>query len=209
MNSVFSLTWRASTHIYWNKRKRLHKKRVQLPPDWFGTQIWPPWRHVKTHNRPFQSCPKPLFQSEAKCEGINTKNDFFFSCILDPSAYGFGNALLISLLYMRRKVLGRDCFSCKLKLIFKRKVLHFAFFWKWEFLELGDGLVLAHSEYRYTKLNKGFIKKRQQQKRGVTKFPSSCYMLRDNFSSICDCWSTCSGSDYKQNKTRITFVTLE
>ena len=41
------------------KRKRLHKKRVQLPGDWFGTPtwlpfhcfgtpIWPPWRHVKT-----------------------------------------------------------------------------------------------------------------------------------------------------------------
>ena len=45
--------------IYWNKRKRLHKKRVQLPEDWFGTPtwppihcfrtpIWPPWRHMKT-----------------------------------------------------------------------------------------------------------------------------------------------------------------
>ena len=45
--------------IYCNKRKRLHKKRVQLPGDWlgtptwpsfhcFGTPIWPPWRHVKT-----------------------------------------------------------------------------------------------------------------------------------------------------------------
>ena len=45
--------------IYWNKRKRLHKKRVQLPQDWFGTPtwplfycfetpIWPQWRHVKT-----------------------------------------------------------------------------------------------------------------------------------------------------------------
>ena len=44
--------------IYWNKRKRLHKKRVQLPQVWFGTQkwpsfhcfgtqMWPPWRHVK------------------------------------------------------------------------------------------------------------------------------------------------------------------
>ena len=55
---VFSLTWPASTQIYWNKRKRLHKKRVQLPQDWFGTPtwspfhcfgtpIWPPWRHVK------------------------------------------------------------------------------------------------------------------------------------------------------------------
>ena len=56
---VFSLTWPASMQIYWNKRKRLHKKRVQLPqdpfgtPTWppfhcFGTPIWPPWRHVKT-----------------------------------------------------------------------------------------------------------------------------------------------------------------
>ena len=45
--------------IYLSKRKSLHKKRVQLPQDWFGTQtwppfhcfgtpIWPPWRHVKT-----------------------------------------------------------------------------------------------------------------------------------------------------------------
>ena len=56
---VFSLTWLASMQIYWNKRKRLHKKKVQLPedcfgtPTWppfhcFGTPIWPPWLHVKT-----------------------------------------------------------------------------------------------------------------------------------------------------------------
>ena len=56
---VFSLTWPASMQIYWNKRKRLHKKRVQLPQDWFGTPTWPPFycfgtpiwqprRHVKT-----------------------------------------------------------------------------------------------------------------------------------------------------------------
>ena len=42
----FSLTWPASMQIYWNRRNRLHKKRVQLPQDWFGTPIWPPWRHV-------------------------------------------------------------------------------------------------------------------------------------------------------------------
>ena len=58
---VFSLTWPASMQIYWNKRKRLHKKRVQLPEDWFGTPTWPPfhcfgtpilppWCHVKTLN---------------------------------------------------------------------------------------------------------------------------------------------------------------
>ena len=48
--------------IYWNKTKRLQKKRVQLLEDWsgtptwppfhcFGTPIWPPWRHVKTLNK--------------------------------------------------------------------------------------------------------------------------------------------------------------
>ena len=36
-NSVFSLTWSASMLIYWNNRKCLHKKRVQLPWNWFGT----------------------------------------------------------------------------------------------------------------------------------------------------------------------------
>ena len=67
--SVFSLTWPASMQTYWNKRKRLHKKRVQLPQDWFGTQtwppfhwfgtqIWPPWHHVKTHNTHLHRAPK-------------------------------------------------------------------------------------------------------------------------------------------------------
>ena len=42
-NRVFSLTWPAYMQIYWNKRKRLHKKRVQLPEDWFGTPTWPPF----------------------------------------------------------------------------------------------------------------------------------------------------------------------
>ena len=35
--TAFSLTWLAFMQIYWNKRKRLHKKRVQLPQDLFGT----------------------------------------------------------------------------------------------------------------------------------------------------------------------------
>ena len=56
---VFSLTWPAYMQVYWNKRKWLRKKRIQLPEDWFGTPtwlpfhcfgkpIWPPWRRVKT-----------------------------------------------------------------------------------------------------------------------------------------------------------------
>ena len=54
-----SLTWPASMVIFANKRKFLHKKRVQFPqgclatPTWppfhcFGTPIWPPWRHANT-----------------------------------------------------------------------------------------------------------------------------------------------------------------
>ena len=44
---AFSITWPASMQMYWNKRKRLHKKRVQLPQDCLRTPIWLPWRHVK------------------------------------------------------------------------------------------------------------------------------------------------------------------
>ena len=39
---AYSLTWLAAMQIYWNKRKFLHKKRVQLPQDWFGTPTWLP-----------------------------------------------------------------------------------------------------------------------------------------------------------------------
>ena len=53
---AFSVTRSASMQIYWNKKKYLHKKRVQLPRDLFGTPTWPPfhcfgtpiwlsWRH--------------------------------------------------------------------------------------------------------------------------------------------------------------------
>ena len=29
--------------MFWNKRKRLHKKWVRLSQDWFGTPTWPPF----------------------------------------------------------------------------------------------------------------------------------------------------------------------
>ena len=47
---MFSLTWPASMQIYWNKRKRFGT-HTWLLFHCFGTQQWPPWRHVKTHNR--------------------------------------------------------------------------------------------------------------------------------------------------------------
>ena len=40
---AFSFTWPATMQMYWNKGKSLHKKRVQLPQDWFGTPTWPPF----------------------------------------------------------------------------------------------------------------------------------------------------------------------
>ena len=41
---AFSLTWPASMPIYWDQKKaRLHKKRVQLLQDWFGTPTWLPF----------------------------------------------------------------------------------------------------------------------------------------------------------------------
>ena len=56
---AYSLTWPASMLIFTNKRKFVHKKRVQFPQGclaiqtWppfhcFGTPIWPPWRHANT-----------------------------------------------------------------------------------------------------------------------------------------------------------------
>ena len=86
---VFSLTWPESMQIYWNKRKRLHKKRVQLPLDWFGTQtwwpfhcfgtqIWLPWRHVKAHNTDARvlknkgvRCMKSEWKKEGKKDEMN------------------------------------------------------------------------------------------------------------------------------------------
>ena len=37
---AFLLTWPESMLIYWNKRKHLHEKRVQLPKDFLGTPTW-------------------------------------------------------------------------------------------------------------------------------------------------------------------------
>ena len=95
---VFSLTWPAPMQIYRNKRKLLHKKRVQLPEDWFGTPtwppfhcfgtpIWPPWRHVKTlyrarfprYNPMHKLCIHLLFKENKYSEQYQA---FEISCIL-------------------------------------------------------------------------------------------------------------------------------
>ena len=49
-------------------------------------------------NRPFPSCPKPLFQSEAKCEAIDMKN-IFYSRANKTDFHGKGGALSLFLAY--------------------------------------------------------------------------------------------------------------
>ena len=59
---VFSLTWPAYMQIYWEKRKRLNKKRIQLPEDWFGTPTWPPFHCFGT----------PIWPSVTSCENTQS-----------------------------------------------------------------------------------------------------------------------------------------
>ena len=40
--------WPASLQINWNKIEHLHKKRVQLPQDWFRTPTWLPFHGLGT-----------------------------------------------------------------------------------------------------------------------------------------------------------------
>ena len=52
---AFSLMWPSSMPIYGNKRNCLHKKRVQLPQDWFGTQTWLPFHCFHVMNDTYLS----------------------------------------------------------------------------------------------------------------------------------------------------------
>ena len=62
INRVFSLTWPTSMQIYWNKKKRLHNKRVQLPQDCLGTPTWPPFHCFRNTNMAaVTSCQNALY----------------------------------------------------------------------------------------------------------------------------------------------------
>ena len=73
---VFSLTWPASMQIYWNKRKRLHKKRVQLPQDWFGTPTWQSRSQSIRYFCPADQATNALEESKT----VTTKSWFRFNC---------------------------------------------------------------------------------------------------------------------------------
>ena len=48
---AFSLTWPASVQICGNKRNCLHKNRVQLSQDLFGTPTWPPFNFIVSEHQ--------------------------------------------------------------------------------------------------------------------------------------------------------------
>ena len=61
-NRAFSLTWPASMLIYWNKRKYLDEKRVQLPENFLGTPTWQPFHMFwNTNMAAGTSCENALF----------------------------------------------------------------------------------------------------------------------------------------------------
>ena len=66
---AFSLTWRAAMQIYWDKRKRLHKKRVQLPKDFLATPTWPPFHWFRT-----PIWPHALYRLEGNHGGMQRGN---------------------------------------------------------------------------------------------------------------------------------------
>ena len=66
---AFSITCTATMQINCNKRKRLHKKRVQLPQDWFGTPTWPPFHCFGT----------PIWLAWCHVKTFYTKHDCFYS----------------------------------------------------------------------------------------------------------------------------------
>ena len=90
--------------IYWNKIKRLHKKGVWLPADWFGTPTWPLFHCFNTNMAAVTSCKNTLYHSEENGKG------FFKSFFAKPASQlwslffiilfcyfcGFMNSLLAS-----------------------------------------------------------------------------------------------------------------
>ena len=110
--------------IYWNKRKRLHKKRVQLPQDWFGTPIWfrfycfgtpiwPPWRHVKITAL---LVPSGLFFQPRSCPEkmkpctLRVWNKIIEHSIIQHISLLYLSSYLKSLISIRIKLLFVRCF---------------------------------------------------------------------------------------------------
>ena len=59
-------------------------------------------RGCKNQERPFRSCPKPLFQSEAKCEAIDMKAIFYYHA----SKTHFHKKVFVLSLVLKGRVFG-------------------------------------------------------------------------------------------------------
>ena len=164
---AFSLTWPTCAQFYCNKRKLLHNKRVHLPQDWIGTPTWPPWRHLKTLYPPLWGCEGDRFEMVVKvyCGTVlRTKLPPCWKCvpqnsptmhltsIPDPvsrttSKWPIGHfrvppGLCIKTRLSAQPLIWKWFFILmQIKLIFIRKVVYLASFWKWGLLELGSGLL--------------------------------------------------------------------
>ena len=122
---------------------------------------------AESWNRPFPSSKKSHFQNEAKCETFVVKMSFI--CIIIENHFhinGFALSLVLKVRFFgtRKWPINRSfpsspglCFKTRvgaqpliwksffilmqIKLIFTRKVVHLATFWKWGFLELRSGVL--------------------------------------------------------------------
>ena len=73
---AFPLTWLAAMQIYWNRRKCLHKKRLQFPQNWFGTPTWPPIHCFDTKVAAVTSCENTLWQCQL-CKVMRLCDKFY------------------------------------------------------------------------------------------------------------------------------------
>jgi len=102
--------------IYWNKRKRLHKKRVQLPEDWFGTPTWPPFHCFGTPDMAaVKSCENTLFCQMALIFGRSvSKAQYLFrilvlGLLIIPTALHYCPRYLFALLIQRSNCMHYFC----------------------------------------------------------------------------------------------------
>ena len=65
--------------------KFLDKKRVQLPQDWFGTPIWPPFHCFGTPIERFHS------RGQQPCKFIGTKESFYIRKEFSSHRIGLGH----------------------------------------------------------------------------------------------------------------------
>ena len=75
--------------IYWNKWEHLHKKRVQLQQDWFGTPPWQPFLCFwNTNMAALTSCENALYSCHPRClSWSNLWNIFLEKLIVKGADY--------------------------------------------------------------------------------------------------------------------------